>query len=280
MLDVLDDYLKDATTPELRDSISEAHDAFDLLGLEDYDYAFNEIIMMANNDASGDTVMRIVALTREMQKEVIGRFAVKVTDDISVEHATILINGIALLPGYENQVEVFRIAQLPLCPEERFAEMIALVTSESVDHILTFVKSVSEAFVERVKDNASGAEKVDITPEQIAFRNDRIEVFKALQGFLMKPIVFVARMLTDGMDVGLPFMMYAYSIGRKFESMNPEIAAEELVAMALLSADGRDRPAAIIHENLENLVFDTEKITKIDIAVTNILLRFKGHEQK
>jgi hypothetical protein len=55
--------------------------------------------------------------------------------------------------------------------------------------------------------------------------------------------------------------------------MEAKYIANELVGMCMISSDASDNPRAAIAAHLEQYVSDMDKITKIDLAVGDLLLK-------
>ena len=76
-------------------------------------------------------------------------------------------------------------------------------------------------------------------------------------------------------NVGYDFNVYLTIIGRDLEDMSVITAAHELIGCALISADGNGNPIGIISKNIDNYISDMDKITKINIEITNIILKLQ-----
>lgn len=281
MLADLNDYLHDNATPEEVDVIAKALEVFDHIGIEDYDHSFMELLMLANTVGIAETLDRIRLLIAQMQDQVLKQFGVIAIDEINLQQATQLIKGIVEIPGHDDQQEVYRLTQSSLSPEETCAELLYCVSGIPVEQTLIQLEHVTPAFISRIKELAQET----LTPIDdgiIDSRKEvdyRIQVFTNYRAFLNEPLVFTEKLLEDGITLNLPFITYLSSIGRDIERITDDRAAKECVAMALISSDGLNNPVSTIREYLHEFIADTNKLTRIDIIINDLVLRFKPNEQ-
>lgn len=274
MLDILRDYLNANATPEMVKAIDEAHQAFDRIDLQDYDTGFNNILMEDGNNDSGATMGKIVQLTLNNQYYILNEFAIQPVDEQPISRLTELINGVLDIETYEDKDMVSHILSTTMSSEEKFCELFALVSIHTVDEMLPFIGSVGNSLLVRINDLVSRKQKEQLGEKETAEEQTLITRFQCFQAYSQVPARLTEKLLTTGIGVGMPFMVYANTIGRMFETLDPEIAAHEFIAMALISSDGSGNPQKIIATNIEHFIADVDTITKIDIIVTNFMLGF------
>src|ERR1035437_4751127 len=120
MLDILDTYLTTSVTPELKTTIAEAHTAFDKIGLDNYDNDFEAILLMNDSVNTNDTVDDIIRLTKDIQADIFKEHEIQLVDDITIEMATLFINGIMDIQHYANKAEMLKTVTLDLNANEVF----------------------------------------------------------------------------------------------------------------------------------------------------------------
>lgn len=281
MLDILDQYLSDATTPELKESIRQAHDLFDLYGMdqrESYEDGFVELLMTSQNTDSGKLMEEIYNLTRSLQFKILQEHQLIINEDAPPSVLNIFLAGLLRLPTYDDAQTLFSLLNMTGDTMEIIAECIALVMGDSPDHLHTFIENASDRVLQ---DMAMHLDRVSFTASDEAFvlKGMLIAHYKHFVHISGIAQLKLAHLITNGLDVGHPFRVYLNLLGGEFELMEAKSVAEELVAMAIISSDAADNPRGAIHENLELFVSDIDKITKIEIEVGNLLLKLNAHEQ-
>lgn len=270
MLALLDDYLSSATTPELKALIVGANDVFDRLGYELPDGRYEEIIMMADVMELGEPISQMLSFTKSQVEGLLKHHNVTVADDVDLAIMTKIMDGILDLTQYENVQELFDTIGAGDSPEETFAELIALVTDLSIEEVLVAVEEVNPYLFNQLKETigqpALESEPVDQT--------DYVEKLTAYCTFRLNPQLEILEYISQGLSLGYDFVTYADLIGRNFEEMPVEKIVDELIAMAIISSDGHNNPRSVISANLEHYIADPNKVTKVDVMVSDFLLRF------
>jgi hypothetical protein len=274
MLDILQDYLKDAATPELGAQIHEACDAFDLLGLDSYDDGYTQILMLDANTDQGNTLNSIINLTHEMLEGLLHQHSVRFDDDAPLKVLIPALHAIAMVPTYENRQQLIDIAQQPSDSNERFAEIVAALTKLSVEDVLFHLEYVSPQLLLRVAALADGDGDAEFTEEERGEQLIRIAKFKAFLDFVKARDLQVQVMVGQGMDAGYPFELYLNMISDQLESWPVERSAQELIGIAYLSEEGFGNPEGTISSYLERVISDTEYITKLSVVIRQLVLDF------
>jgi hypothetical protein len=278
MLGILDDYLSDATTPEVKEAIRQAHELFDSYGLDTYEPGFEEILMTGDNVDTGETVNLIMQLTKSLQHQTLERQGVVISEDATITQLNLFLRGLRLMPDYDNPSALLGLLSMSTGPKEIVAEVMALVTGTSPDEFFMLVLNVDPNLLELMVENLDQI-SVDEDPETIVLKRNRVAQYKEFIEISGIEQLKVAYLLDHGMDVGHPFTVYLNVIGQDFEEMSPVEVANELVAMCVISSDANENPRAAISEHLEQYVSDINKITKIDLVVGELLLKLNHHEK-
>lgn len=267
MLDILASYLSDAATSELKDAIERAHQVFETIQLPDFESAFEELLQLDGGADHGVTVQAIASLTRDLQTRILAEHMVVLRDDCSIEWCSQFIEGLLLLPQYEDAVTLRRILALNVPTEEVMAELMELVTAYNAAQWLHEIESVSYALIERLrsvlppeKNEGSG----HLTQDE---RRMRQVVMSRLLVNSPKYTSPVLALIAAGMDMGYPFALYAAEIGHEVETLGVEDAALELMLMAILSSDGYHEPVALIKKHLDHFVGDADMATQVLVRV-------------
>jgi hypothetical protein len=281
MLDILRDYLVEATSPENVDAVEAANEAFDRIGLQDYSPGYEQLLMTNDESDEGDTLGGIIDLTRQLGDQILKQHSIIVGHDCTMQTRTELINALVELQQASDHVpEILNICAQKQDSEELFAELVALVGTHEAEHYLIDLEYVSSSLITRIAEVARSMEYAVVQEDtgEREFREERISKFNRFMHFILDPELAIAKLTHMGVDAGYPFVVYANLIGREFEEFTPELAAQNLLGMAFYSGDGYGAPTATVKANIENLVSDVDTITKIDIAMVDLLVRFQAFE--
>jgi hypothetical protein len=279
MLDILQQYLNECASPEDATCLGAAQDVFDKMGLEVQDAGFTQILVLADDTDPGETLLAIYHLTKELQDGLLHQHGVRVNNDTPIGVQTDILNALLQIPELEDQHEVIAIAQQPLNAIEILAELVEKVTQHSAVAVLQHLDFVSQMLIDQVIHLGDQPEIKEDDEMERMNRTVRVEKFTRFMDFVQQTKSAVQLMIRQGVDAGFPFAMYVNLIGRDFEAMPPDEAALNLIGMAFLSEDGFGNPQALIADRIDNLIADTEKLTKVSMTVREMLLRFAHHDQ-
>lgn len=279
MLDILQQYLNDCASPEDAAALGAAQDIFDRFGLQTQDMGYEQIIILADDSDPGETLQSIVNLTSELQDSLLHQHGVRVYDQTPISVQTDILSALLQIPELEDKHDVISIAQQPYGAVEVLAELVQHVTQHTAEDLMTHLEFVSNQLIQSVANLASQNQIREDDEMERLNRNARIDRFGRFMDFCKLTESPIQQLIKQGVDAGFPFEMYVNLIGRDFEQMPVEEAAANLLGMALLSEDGYANPGAIIAEKLELLIADPEKLTKVSMAVREMLLRF-AHEKE
>lgn len=268
MLDLLSNYLKQATSPEEKDSFQVVCDAFDKIGLDDYEDAIEEIIYSEDNVEAGQVMFDLSNLLRAQAHQVLKMHAITFDEHTSLKMLGDLINGIVDLPNHEELKHILGIANSDSNLRERFCELMAIVTPYPAEVLLQHVEEVSPSFMIRLLElPEEEQDEALFTPD----RQEKIAKFQLYCAHLPEGMpAYIGGMLKKGIDVGMPFTVYAGAVGITFEQMLPEQIAEEMFGMALVSSDGCNNPLQTVKEHLEEYLANPETITSVTARLTKI----------
>lgn len=283
MLNILHDYLIEATSPENVDAIENAHLAFDRIGLQDYTPGFEQLLMVNDDADEGDTLAGIIDLTRSLSDGIFQQHSITLSDESSLATRTEFINALVDLQQATDHIpDILKICAQQHDPEELFAELVALVGTHEAEHYLVDLAYVSPALISRIAEVATAQEfaTVDEDDDAREYREVRIAKFNRFMHFILDPELAFAKLVHQGIDAAYPFALYANMIGREFEELDPVVAAQNLLGMAFYSDDGFQSPLATIKSNIEQLISDVDIVTKVDIALSDLLVRFQALEDQ
>lgn len=272
MLDILSDYLRENAPPELRHTLEAAYEALDRIELPNYEQGFEDLLMLDDQADQGATLDKIVELTRDILSQLLRQHEITLIHDVSLEMMVVFINGILDIQDYENDKEVIQTCDLDVNPNEKLCELLALVTSKSVEELLCEIEDVNPVLMKRIGELMAERNQPKFSDEELAQVQVYVDRLKAFMNWASLSRLRITDLIKNGMDVGWPFLTYMGIVGRELEEMPVDKAAYELMGMVLVSNDGSNNPQSIIKQYLENYVSDINKITKIDIKLREIVL--------
>lgn len=278
MLDILQTYLNDAASPEFTQMIREAHEALDLFGIQDYQDDFVQVLMIDDAVDEGETTQNIHNTTYNWQVAVLKMMGIIPADDARVDHLTRLLRSIHLLEEYNDPVKIMERTTLEMPPEELLAEILTAVSDVQPEEWLVDIAEVSQMTIQKIIELASRAVSLRLSDETlIDVRNKYITEYKKFQETIalnrIKTKLLMDGYFESGMDVGYPLVVYLNLPGQELATLDPIDCAANLVSMALISTDGHEKPRETIKAHLDHYISDLDAVTKVDIAVNDILLK-------
>lgn len=277
MEQILSSFLEQNTTPEVKDSIINSFDTFDIIGAENYEDQYIELLMTEEIYDTGTLLSKIIQLTLDYQKDILREHGITLINTVSISVCDKIIDAILGIQDYSDRKAITKILDTPVIANEVFAELINLITGESIDSILSYIENVNDSFIGKAKEYFSDSENL-IPEEEFAQRKIYIDLLKKFIDKTNSKLKLVMN-LSNGLDVGFPMSVYLSFIGRDIEAMKDDEAARELVAMAYISSDGYTNPISIISNNIDNYVADLDKITRISIEVNKYVLLMQGSNE-
>lgn len=276
MFEELRIFLMDNATNEERDLVTDAFSIFDDYyppsireGYEEYLFTQDETLV-----DTGEALNNIVTLTRYYLLNLLQTHEVIVNEEIDLKRLLTITEGLLAINIYEDTQTILDILNLDIDNEEKFSEIVSLMTDMSASDILIELESVSDALLTRIKNQ--GKE----TPKKEESEGDDVDaVTRIRQYYQFTPLkdLFLFDLIKNGLKVGYPFKTYIDLLGRRFESLEVNTCAHTLFAMALMSTDGFSNPKGMIHEFIGKVISDLNMITKIDIELTTLLLQYQKY---
>ncbi len=288
MLDILQSTLNATNSPEYVEMIREAHASLDLFINDDYQGDFVQLLMLDDSVDQGETSNNVYETTRNYQLQVLKQLGIEADPETRVENLTRLLTGIHDVERNDDPAKILERAALELHPPELLAEILACCTSTPPEEWLIDLHDVSQRTIVKIVELASQANAIRVGGIEVEdVRAPYVKSFKDFKASLRfkdgkmagtTPVVmFMDRYFNEGMDVGYPFVLYMNLAGEAFGALEDLECAANLIGAALVSSDGHENPRAVIEAHLENYIQDLDKITRVQIAVGDMLLRYQAY---
>lgn len=279
MLENLQKYLSNSTTPEMTDLIVEAHSLFDRIALEGYERDFEELLAMDGNVDGGAVIDEVIGLTNDIQVMILREHGIIINDSADIQFANKLIRAVMDVQNTDDMDAIHRILESDLTILEAFAECMALVSDLEVEEVLLNVEFVSQSFLTALVELEPEEEEDTTDPEEAS-------LIAACRGKMMRFLDYVKdtpllakEAFENNLPLALPYRSYAEAIAPAFATLTPDLAAKNLYLLALASRDGIGNPMKTIEESLEHYITSPDLITKIVVSLRQCSLEFtKYHE--
>ena len=274
MITELETYLAESATPEMADTIAQACRLFEDINLENYSDRYIELLMLDGDQNSANTFDAIVGTTRNYLVDILRNHGIALADEAPIHILVMVGNGVLRLQQYEQPEMLLDLLEADLLENELFANILEYVCPLSSDDILTYLDETDAAFLQKLQHLLVEQASVrDVNEEDDEQQKEYVAHLRKFCDVLGHRRLIVLERLAAGAKMGYPFAVYADPTGRTFESMLPEDAAENLLAMALVSSDGHKNPRGVIAERIDTYVADLNKITRITNRVSDLLIK-------
>lgn len=277
--DELKNYLTLTASIETVKLVDDAVQILDEFGVEEYMdiYSFN----FGENTAFGDEciVDNIVAVTDTILTTLLERHSIQLSEIALISDKIYILRGLLRMQNWEDKDTLQLVMDSGETPSEILAELIAVVNSGSVDHVLSLIETFNESLLDRFKEEFLATHHdLLIDPSEIEQQvADYKKVKKATDNLPSK----LDRMLDHPGSIGLPFKLYLrvfllveykQYLNEAFTDISARVLAHELILIAALSEEGLSAAVKSVRDNMNEITVDLNIATKIDIAVTQLLL--------
>jgi hypothetical protein len=278
MLDLLRDYLNDATTPEMTEAIRAACELFDQFGLDTYEQDYEGLLMLDGNADQNATFDSIYDMTKAVQHKLLEEHGVVISEDARISELNVFLRALRLLEGdYDAPEQIISTIGMEGVAEDIFVELVQLVIGRDSEAIAHLVTHVDQRLLQLIMQRAEANHAVVLSHDEQVLKQQRVILYNNFVQFAQLKNLKLAYLLTHGLDVGHPFNTYLNLIGQDFNEMEPQAIAHELICMAFVSADAWANPRIEIKKHLDSYLSDIDKITKVDLFVNDLLLKFNSY---
>lgn len=275
----LQNYLSQISSNETVDLFDNAIKVFDKYDLDDYMNVFDNTIS-DNSSAAAEIILDFLQSDLKVLLEhLLTIQGVTLNDNASISQTIEIADALFELPYYLDKIILNNIISSDESDLVKFCQLINLLTQFSVEEILSIMGELNEEFI----NNFKGQIKVVETSV-----TDEVKVKKHVDAYIKyrdlilnnKPN-YCDKFFTQVASIGLPYEDYIkqYQIDKNeylhdTDSTFINQIAQDLVGLTTLSCDGIDNPLLVIRKYLSEIYPDINATTKIDIAVSKIVLLY------
>lgn len=275
MLDLIQQFVRDNTTPELAQSINDAYTVLLAMGADNLNAPLEEIVMLDDVSDAHSAIGKMVTLLKEAQEDLLTSHEITLNDDTSLETRTLFLRGLLTLPEYEDVSTIGQVLAIEQERAETLSQLLSLVTAKTTDELLAYVTDVGQSLLTRLGELTGVQEGEIITEEERTEREHHLHLINRFCHYTRSRQYHLIELLANGMAVGYPYTVYADLVGREFEGIVAEQIAKEMLLMALASSDGCKNPRTVIKPNMERYIASMNVITRVDIELNRLLAGFE-----
>lgn len=272
--DELRNYLVTVADPETVDFFDNAVELFDAYDVPDYLDTLESILTFDSKRTDAEIVDHLKIDTQSILRYLLTMQGIALVDELLPSELVVLVKGMMDLRYYEDQNSILSIIDSEQTSEEVVAELLQLTTEFAAEKTLSLLTRVEDGFFtglkERLKDIKQSVE------EEVKDVQLQIKKYIDYKKHLRNAGIYSDRFFAHLGSIGLPFQSYLNLLQNDNLNQTGEFnvaqLAQDLVGLAFLSEDGYDQPLIQIRKHLSNLIGDVNIATKVDIAVSKIVI--------
>ena len=278
MLDLLSDYLTTNTSVEEKNHIAIADHVLNVAQM-DYEHVIEEILAIADDADAGVTMQRILAVYRDQLFYLLTLHGVEVEPSVSLKFLAQIVDGLVQLDNYDNPQKLFDSVEEQAPAVEKFCVLMQQVTPYNADQLMAAVESVSDLFINRLKEVNQVEEHED--ENELNDRRDRLHAFRLYEIYLLASggaMAFLPDLLRSGINPAMQYSLYADLIDTKspLDALPTKAIARDLFGAALVSCDGFSNPGETVKASLERYIADPRKVALVMADVRTLTMGYAG----
>lgn len=265
-------------TIDLFDAAIRVFENYEVPGyMEIYDRTLGESTQLEE----GELIPLLIEDTRLILMQLLQLQGIQVHDELRLSTLIELTDATDRLPDYEDRAALSAVLTLEESAEERYAQLIALVSSLRTEEVLSLLLEVDENMLTRFQQQlteTTEAAPVDETLQAI------LQTYRRYKTRILKDqTAYADRYLAQQSTIGLPFSLYL-NLYQKDQGLSAETTAEtrqqtaiDLLGLACLSEDGWSNPLITLRQHLSTLYADLDTVTQLDIALSKLITELHRH---
>lgn len=260
------DYLKLVATPEYCAIAVETLSVF-----SDFSYSEHEQELlncaMAPGVSEESSVMQDIHFTMvEHCRNLLSMHHITLVEDATLELMTGILRGIYQMQAWEDKVSLSRILEQDADCEEIFADLIHEVTGISTTLVIDSLVDFDDAFNKRLGQILQGTLPEDNIEEEEVSEEQLIRL-RNYHSFANSEKLIGLRLVRLGYRIGAPFENYYRKVKRHFDTMAPEMFAQEIIVLLLLGRDTWTSPAQAFNDHKVMFELELDVASRIDVLI-------------
>lgn len=282
MLPIVEDQLRTTETHEMFLMYSRMFDMFDAFDVEDYQLAYEDLMISADGAFDGVSVFdnhALYNLTMLFAKQILLEHQIGLSDSATMNH---YIQVLEFIKDIE-KTELLELCHDALVDEttdniDKFANCLEIVSSIPVSSSMEFLGSIPDCVISTVADYFQ--RRIDLEVAKDAIDSSVKDVYKELDKFArliegQSMRCYQYLMVEDGC-VGLPFTHH-FKLNEEYLLALPlQAMLYELVGFALISENGLSNPEQTIISSLGEYIEDLDRLTVIQYELSKVLIEYRN----
>jgi hypothetical protein len=274
----LQNYLISISSTDTVDIFDKAIEVFDKYDVPDYMTVF-DLILGETNDLGSDRILdHLLTNLRTILTHLLTVQGIGVSEETTTSQLTTIADTLFELPYYEDKAILNRIMDSDSSIYEKVGELFSLLTPLTVEDYLPLIIFVDENFISNFKSQLKETDKEVSNLQSI---NEYVNSYIKFKNILLNnEKSYCDKYLMQLSSIGLPFETYLkeYEADKReyLHDINGDYIdtiAQDLVGLACISSDGFNNQLIVIRQYLSTVYPDIASTTKVDIAVSKLVLK-------
>ena len=274
MLDTTKELITSVCSEEFVDAMVEVTDLLDKFGLEGYDDDLDNLVAQLDKYTNEDIVDLSHKITFDYINKILTTHGVEISDTCTLYEAKDLADAIYRLQDWEDHDEILRIISTDVEDLEKFALLIALVTTIPEETVYTLITEVNRDLITQIKEfhkeYGTDNDREELDPEYI----QRLRLLKAYlaEKHGQGNNILLFNVIKQGVNLGAPFMFYYDLMKRRLlDSNDPEFLGFQFIALLAAGNDSTGNMLEWWRNNNSDLVSNLDILTKTDTTLKMLI---------
>lgn len=276
--DLVVEFLSERTTPEHIGILTRAIVALKDFGLEDVESSLEDLILRQNDTI--DPQDTFVFICEELQGLLLGVVVnnhVTLADDVTIYGLVNAVESLYQLGITEQSEDVLQTLDMQEDRAYTLARLFGLVGDTPADRVLNDIWDVAPEFLQTLRDlhqrQLDDVKRVNGIQNLQRYKRDVMRYHV----FLKTENTRVMRLLKNGLEIGLPLVLYLNRFEQEFTTLPDANVAVEFYGFYLISQEQHSDVLALADEYLKLVVADVSRLQAIRLTIRNISINYTGY---
>jgi hypothetical protein len=271
----LENFLARQLTLEMMDVVKSAAAVFELFELDDYDGASLDMVYSIGLQEPSVVTDRILAELRQNLVYILGLHSITVVDTAHMSMLVTICKGIKVVTEYEDMDAIIDICDGEETAAERLAEVVSLMTGESVEEVMLCLEGVDERILVNIR--ALVRQTTDHVEDFVGM--DQVDAINRYRELISPAVLSYQTMIEAGMPLGMTYDTYwkHYSGTNKTIDLNDKLHlkqfVQDIIGMMLISSDALANPIMQFQKTMTELTSDLKINMQADAMAKELLQR-------
>lgn len=282
MLPIVEDQLRTTETHEMFLMYDRMFDMFDAFDVEDYQIAYEDMMISSDGAYDGCTVFDNAALyrlTMQFAQQILREHQIELSDNATMIHYVLVLEFIKDI----EKTELIELCHDALVDEttdniDKFGACLEIVSSIPASSSMEFLGKIPDCVIETIADYFQRRIELEIAKD--AIDPSVKEVYKELDKFARliegQAMRCYQYLFIEEGCVGLPFTHHFKLNEEYLLALPTQAMLYELVGFALISENGLANPEKIIIASLGEYIEDLDRLTIIRYELSKVLIEYRN----